>query len=153
MFQLAPAAVSQLVLTAVFRPAHAVGVQHLRPVATLQPDPATGPPLAVLGTFVLAALFYGVTAHLAARYVLGEVPLAPAAGVGVVLAAVALLLRSFGPAPVIAASLAVDFAAIRTFYGLGWRETALVTLAHYALGAILGITLFNLVRLLASAPG
>lgn len=121
--------------------------------AIAQLDPATGPPQAVAGTFLLAALFYALTAHLAARYVLGSVPLLPATGVGLVLAAVALLLRSFGPAPVIAASLAVDVVAIRGFYGLSWRETGLVTLAHYALSAILGITLFNLVRLLATAPG
>ncbi len=69
------------------------------------------------------------------------------------LAAVAFLLRSFGPAPVIAASLSIDLVAIKRFYDLDWRPTVLVTVAHYALSAILGITLFNLARLLATAPG
>jgi hypothetical protein len=126
----------------------------VRPVdfVLAQIDPAAGPPLAILGTVLLAALFYGVTAHLAARYVLGSVPPVPAAGVGVVLAGTALLLRSFGPAPVIVVSLAMDVIAIKRFYALDWRPTAVVTLAHYALSAILGITLFNLVRLLATAP-
>ena len=118
-----------------------------------QLDPATGPPLAVLGTFLVAAGFYALTAHLAARYVLGTVPVRPALGVGVVLAAVALALRSFGPAPVIAASLAADVAAIKGLYRLAWRQTALVAVVHYTVSAILGITLFNLVRLLATAPG
>lgn len=121
--------------------------------ATLQIDPATGPPQAVVGTFLVATGFYALTAHLAARYVLGDVPILPAVGVGVVLAVVALLLRSVGPAPVIAVSLAADVVAIKQFYRLDWRPTALVALAHYTVSAILGITLFNLVRLLATAPG
>lgn len=121
------------------------------PLAQL--EPATGPPIAVAGTFLLAALFYAITAHLAARYVIGSVPVVPAIGVGIVLAAVAFLLRSFGPAPVIAASLTIDLVAIKRFYDLDWRPTMLVTVAHYALSAILGITLFNLARLLATAPG
>lgn len=117
----------------------------------LQLDPATGPPTAVAGTFLLTAFFYALTAHVAARYVLGSVSVLPAAGVGVVLAAVSLLLGPFGPAPVIAISLAVDVAAIKGFYELDWRDTALVTLVHYAVSVILGITLFNLVRLLGAA--
>lgn len=120
----------------------------LAPGIVAQLDPASGPPTAVVGTFLLAALFYALTAHLAARYVLGSVPVLPAVGVGLVLAAVALLLRSFGPAPVIVASLAVDVAAIKTFYGLEWRDTALVTVGHYTLSALIGVGLFNLVRLL-----
>lgn len=114
----------------------------------LQLDPASGPPTAVVGTFLLAALFYALTAHLAARYVLGSVPVLPAAGVGLVLASVALLLRSFGPAPVIVVSLAVDVAAIKTFYGLEWRDTALVAVGHYTVSALIGVGLFNLVQLL-----
>jgi hypothetical protein len=123
------------------------------PGAIAQLEPATGPPLAVLGTFLLAASFYALTAHIAARYVLGEVSGRPAIGVGAVLAVVALLLQSFGPAPVIAASLTADVVAIKTLYRLGWRSTTLVALVHYTVSAILGITLFNLVRLLATAPG
>ena len=116
-------------------------------------DPATGPAVAVAGTFLLAATFYALTAHVAARWVLGSVPFGPAVGVGVALAAVAFLLRAAGPAPVIAVSLAVDAAAIRGLYGLDWRPTAMVALAHYTVAAIVGLTLFNLVRLLGTAPG
>ena len=119
----------------------------------LQLAPVSGPPLAVIGTFVLAAVFYGTTAYLAARYVLGEAPVLPAAWVGVILAAVALLLGPFGPLTVIAVSLAVDLVAIKGLFGLEWRETALVTLGHYVLGAILGVAVFNLVRLLSGPPG
>lgn len=117
-----------------------------------QPDPATGPPLAVLGTFLLTGAFYALTAHIAARYVLGDVPVKPALGVGLVLAVVALLLRSFGPAPVIAVSLAIDVGAIKSLYRRNWRHTLLVAVAHYTVSAILGITLYNVVRLLGTAP-
>ncbi|MFB6354861.1 MAG: hypothetical protein ABEJ92_12345 [Halobacteriales archaeon] len=122
-------------------------------IAVGQLAPASGPAAAIAGTVLLAAGFYALTAHLAARYVLGSVPVRPAVGVGVVLAVVALLLRPFGPAPVIATSLAIDVAAIKGFYRVGWRATALVAVTHYTVSAILGITLFNLVRLLATAPG
>lgn len=118
----------------------------------LQLAPVSGPPLAVVGTFVLAAVFYGTTAYLAARYVLGTAPVLPAAWVGVILAAVALLLGPYGPLTVIAVSVAVDVVAIRQLFDLEWRETGLVTLAHYVLSAILGVAVFNLVRLL-SGPG
>lgn len=125
----------------------------VHPAAITQLDPATGPPSAVLGTFLLAAIFYALTAHVAARYVLGQAPVAPAIGVGVTLAAVVLLLGEAGPATVIGVSLAVDVAAIRLLYRLAWRQTGLVALVHYTVAAILGITLFNLARLLATAPG
>lgn len=120
--------------------------------AVAQLEPATGPPVAVFGTFLLAAAFYALTAHVAARYVLGSVPLLPAAGVGLVLAGVSLLLRSYGPASVITASLLADVVVINRLYGIDWRPTVLVAVVHYTVSAILGITLFNLVRLLATAP-
>lgn len=134
------------------------GAAHVAPTLTAaaafaQLEPATGPPVAVAGTFLLTAAFYTLTAHLAARFVLGSVPLAPAVGVGLTLAVVALVLRPVGPATVIAVSLAVDAAAIKVFYGLDWRPSMLVTLVHYTVAALLGITVFNLVRLLATAPG
>jgi hypothetical protein len=127
-------------------------VSELAVPAVAQLDPASGPPLAVVGTFLLATAFYALTAHIAARYVLGSVPIRPAAGVGVVLAGVALVLRSFGPATVIAVSLAADVAAINRLYGVDWRPTLLVAVVHYTVSALLGLTLFNLLRLLATAP-
>lgn len=120
------------------------------PVAQL--DPAAGGPIAYLGTFLLAAAFYSLTAHIAARYVLGSVPFTRALYVGPVPAAVAILLQQYGPAIVIVVSLAVDLLAIRVVYRLRWRTTSLVAVIHYTVSAIAGITLFNLVRLLSTAP-
>ncbi|MDZ7700967.1 MAG: hypothetical protein U5J98_02245 [Halobacteriales archaeon] len=114
----------------------------------LQLAPASAPLTAIVGTFLLALAFYAATAFLAARYVLGSAELLPSAGVGVVLATVSLLLGPFGPAVAIVVSLAADVVAINRFLGLDRRDTALVTLAHYVLSAVLGVALFNLVRLL-----
>jgi len=110
------------------------------------------PLVALVGTFLLAVLFYGVTAHIAARYVLGDVPLVRAFAVGVVPAVVAFALQAYGPALVIAVSAAADFFAIKAVYRLKYRTTVVVTLAHYTVSALVGITIFNLVRLLATAP-
>jgi hypothetical protein len=81
------------------------------------------------------------------------VPLKRAAIVGLVPAAIALLLQQYGPAIVIVVSLAADFLAIRVVYRLKYRTTTLVAVAHYTVSALLGITIFNLVSLLGTAPG
>ncbi len=116
------------------------------PIAQLAP--ASGQPVALLGTFLLALAFYAATAFLAARYVLGEAEGLPSAGVGLVLAVVSLLLDPFGPAVVLVLSVAADAVAVNRFFGLGRRDTALVTAAHVVLSVVLGIALFNLARLL-----
>jgi hypothetical protein len=117
-----------------------------------QLDPAAGGPIAFLGTFLVAAIFYALTLHLAARYVLGDVPLQRAFVVGPILALAAILLQRYGPAIVIVATLGLDAFAISAVYRLSWRSTALVAVAHYTLAAIVGITIFNLVALLQTAP-
>ncbi len=122
-------------------------------MAVLQLDPASGGPLAYLGTFLLASGFYGITAFLAARYALGDVAFPRALAVGAVVALVSLLLQQFGPAIVIPVTLAVDFVALRQAYGLALRTTAFVTGIHFTVAVILGITIFNLIRLLSTAPG
>ena len=114
----------------------------------LQLAPTSASPIALFGTFLLALAFYALTAFLAAQYVLGSADVLPAAGVGLVLAAVSLLLGPFGPAVAIVLSLAADVVAINRLFGLDRRETALVTLAHYTLSVVLGVALFNLARLL-----
>jgi len=121
------------------------------PIAQLAP--ATGSPSAYVGTFVVTALFYSLTAHIAARYVLGSVPAVRALAVGAVLAGVSLLLQQYGPAVVIAATVAVDYFVIQTVYRLNYRITAVVALVHYTVSVILGITLFNLYRIALTAPG
>ncbi|USZ67121.1 hypothetical protein NGM10_10305 [Halorussus salilacus] len=110
------------------------------------------PVVALIGTFLIAVLFYAVTAHIAARYVLGSVPIGRALAVGVVPAVVSFALQAYHPIYVIPLAAGADFFAIRAVYRLRYRTTGLVALAHYTVSAILGITIYNLVALLSTAP-
>ena len=117
-----------------------------------QLDPVAGSPVAFVGTFLVAAIFYSLTLFVAARYVLGDAPLKRAVVVGVVLAVASMLLQRYEPAIVIAVTLALDAFAISAVYRLSWKSTALVAVAHYTVAVIAGITVFNLVALLQTAP-
>lgn len=108
--------------------------------------------IAIVGTFLLTVFFYAVTAHIAARYVLGDVPVSRALAVGVVPAVVSFLLQQYGPAVSILVAAGADLVAIQAIYRLKYRTAAIVALVHYTVAAILGITIFNLVRLLSTAP-
>ncbi|WP_435348285.1 DUF7473 family protein [Haloarchaeobius sp. HRN-SO-5] len=117
-----------------------------------QLDPSAGTPVAYVGTFLVAALFYSVTLHIAARNVLGDVPIKRAFVVGPMLGLVSVLLQQYGPAVVIAVTVLVDAVAISVVYRLDARLTAFVAVIHYTVSVILGFTLFNLYALLSTAP-
>ncbi|WP_132058990.1 DUF7473 family protein [Halorussus amylolyticus] len=107
----------------------------------------------LLGTFVVAVVFYSVTAHLAARFVLGDVPLKRAFVVGLVPAIISFALQAYqNPAIIIVLALAADFFTIRAVYRLRYRTAGMVAVVHYTVSVILGLTIFNLVRLLGTAP-
>lgn len=106
----------------------------------------------VVGTFVLAVLFYSFTAHIAARYVLGDVPARHALVVGAVPAVVSFLLQQYGAGVVILFAAAADLVAIQAVYRLKYKTAGLVAIVHYTVSVILGIALFNLARLLSTAP-
>ncbi len=117
-----------------------------------QVSPAAGSPLAYVGTFLLAAVVYSLTAHIAARNVLGDVPLKRALMVGPVPAAVSLLLQQYGALAFFLA-IAVDFVVIRYVYRLKLRTTALVTLIHIVVSILLLIVVLSAYRLAQTAPG
>ncbi|WP_435359770.1 DUF7473 family protein [Haloarchaeobius sp. DFWS5] len=121
-------------------------------LAPVQLAPAAGGPLAYLGTFAVATVFYAVTLHIAARNVLGDVPVSRAFLVGPILGALSLLLQQWEPAIVILATVLVDAYAIHLVYRLDRRTTAFVAIIHYTVAIILGFTLYNLVALLSTAP-
>lgn len=114
----------------------------------VQPDVTGGGPLAVVVTFLVAWLFYGVTLHLAATFFVGDVPSQRAAYVGAALAVVALLLQRWGPAVVIPVSLACDVVAVSLVYRMRLRTAAVLTLLHFAFAAALGLALFNIIQFL-----
>ena len=122
-------------------------------MAVFQLDPASGRPIAYVGTFLVASGFYGVTAVIATRFVLSRAYPDRGVLVGALLGLVSLLLQQFGPVVVLPVTVGVDVLAIRTVYSLDLRTATIVTVIHFTVAVILGITVFNLVRLLGTAPG
>ena len=118
----------------------------------LQATPEPGNLTAIVGTFVLGALFYSLTAHIAARYVLGDVPVTRALVVGPVPVLVSLLLIEFPAAVILAVGLVADFAAIHVVYRLKFRTAALVTVVHYTVTILLIFVLSYAVAFLSTAP-
>ena len=120
-----------------------------------------GGPLALLVTFLVTALFYAVTLHLAATFFIGDVPSQRATYAAPVPAAVSILLQQYGRggAPVDVApsllvgvallvTLAADLLAVSLAYRLKLRSAAPVVLLHFAFAAVLGIALGNLLGVL-----
>lgn len=112
-------------------------------------------PTAIAGTVVSLLVLLTLTAHVAARNVLGEVPIAKAVGVGPVVAPFAFLPEAFGvpPALAIAGAIGADFLAITYLYEQPWRLSAYVTLVHVVVSVLLGTVIVGIFLLLSSAPG
>lgn len=114
-----------------------------------------GNALAVAGTLVLFALYLSATAHLAARNVLGDVPIRTALGVGPAPAAVAVVGVTVGLPPTITVpiAIAVDGVAISHFYDRPPILSAYITLLHGVITVLLSLVLGGITILLASRPG
>nr|WP_311170839.1 hypothetical protein [Halobellus sp. ZY16] len=120
---------------------------------------AAGSPLAIAGTFASFALFLSITAHIAARNVLGDVPVRNAFVVGPVPAAISVLVATFArdSSAILFAGLVValvlDGAAIRALYSESTRLSAYITVIHFVVSVILGTIVFGILALAGSAPG
>lgn len=112
-------------------------------------------PLALLGTLLLFALFLSVTAHLAARNVLGDVDPSVAVVVGPLPAAIAVVGVRVGVSPAVLLPLAllVDGLGIRWAYDQDSRQAAYITLIHFVISVLLLVIIGGLTVLLASRPG
>lgn len=110
----------------------------------LQVDLVGGGPVALVVTFLLTTLFYAVTLHLAALWVLGDAPHQRAVAVAPVPAAISILFSPYGVAVVLPLSFVGALVAIRQIYRLKTRSALVLTLFHYAIAVILGIALGNL---------
>lgn len=105
-----------------------------------------------VGTFVVATVFYTLTVHLAATFVLEEASIFEALLVGPVPAAISvalgLLTQSTVPwaAPLAVPMIAIpaDFIAIAWSYDLERRMAALVTLGHFVTSVLLAASLIGL---------
>ncbi|GGJ07461.1 hypothetical protein GCM10008995_16650 [Halobellus salinus] len=116
-------------------------------------------PLAVAGTFASFAIFLSVTAHIAARNVLGDVPIRNAFVVGPVPAAVSVLVATFAAEtqlPIflgVVAAIVLDGVAIRALYDESTRMSAYITFIHVVVSVILGTIVFGVWALAITAPG
>ncbi|GAB6860895.1 hypothetical protein ACFR97_00200 [Haloplanus litoreus] len=121
----------------------------------LQTSVGSASVLAVAGTAALFALFLSLTAHLAARNVLGDVPIRNAFLVGPVPAAIAVVAGALElpSIPAVVVAVLLDAALIRYVYDLDRRLTAAVTAIHAVVSIILGSVIFSLYVLVRSAPG
>lgn len=133
-----------------------VATVHVGPLA-LQAGagPGRGSALAVAGTFASLALFLALTAHIAARNVLGDVPAKNALVVGPPPAAVAVSFTALDLPSWLAVGCAVllDGLLVDRLYGAGRRLSLYVTFIHVVVSIILGAVLVSLWLLLQSAPG
>ena len=112
-------------------------------------------PAAVLGTTVLFALFLSVTAHLAARNVLGSVDPRRALYVGPLPAVVGVVGGAFSvPAALtVPVALALDAAMFRWSYDEEPpRAIATMTVVHVVITVLLGVVVGGTVFLLSTAP-
>lgn len=111
-------------------------------------------PVAVVGTYLSFALFLSLTAHIAARNVLGDVSVKQAFVVGPWPASVALLFTALSWPPAVAIPLAVllDGLAIDFVYRGGRRLSVYVTFIHVVVSILLGAALVAGFLLLQTAP-
>jgi len=112
-------------------------------------------PLALLGTLLLFSVFLAVTAHIAARNVLGDVDPSVAVTVGPLPAAVAVggVRVGVSAALLLPVALLVDWLGIRWAYDQEPRPAAYVALVHFVVSVLLVIVLGGVMVLLASRPG
>ena len=112
-------------------------------------------PITVLGTTLLFALFLSVTAHLAARNVLGDVDPRRALYVGPLPAVIGVVGGAFSvsEALLVPAALLVDGAMFAWSYDPPRRIVVGMTLIHAVITALLMIVLFGVSLLLATMPG
>lgn len=139
-----------------------VGPGSVAPLASLGSVPAFTPMLplqaavvSVLGTYLLFALFLSLTAFLAARNVLGDVPWRRYLVVGPPLAAIAFSSATFGLNPYLALLVAVliDAGLVARLHAVRPRLVAAITLIHFVISVLFGAIVFGVVVLVGTMPG
>ena len=118
----------------------------------LQVEPSAGTLTQFAGTLVAGWLLFTFTAHVAATYVLGDVPWKRAFVVGVVPAIVTVALVRYNPLVILAVGLLADFAAVHVVYHVKYRTAGLVVVMHYVVSLALVLLAANLLTLLSTAP-
>jgi hypothetical protein len=128
-------------------------------VGSLPPAPplqfSGGSVVALVGTYLLFSLFLSLTAFIASRNVLGDVPWRRYLVVGPPVAAIAFLGTAFDLNPVLVAlaALLVDAGLLVRLHDVRPRLQAAVVFIHVIVTVLLGVVLGGLVLLLGTAPG
>ena len=113
---------------------------------------ALGAALTLAATFLVVALGFCLTLHVAARYALGDVPVRNALA-GLVPAAIVFALTLAGrPLPAAAIAIVADVIAIQSVYAISYRWAGLVTVVHFTVSFLVGLILRNVLLLLETAP-
>ncbi|KYH25156.1 hypothetical protein HAPAU_27400 [Halalkalicoccus paucihalophilus] len=108
--------------------------------------------LTVATSFLVIGLGFCLTLHIAARYVLGDVPIKNALA-GLVPAVIVLGLTLVGqPIPAAGLAIVAELIVIRSVYDVPYRLSGLITLVHFTVSFLLGFALQNLLALLETAP-
>ena len=112
-------------------------------------------PVSVLGTILLFAVFLSVTAHLAARNVLGAVDPRRALYVGPLPAVIGVVGGAFSLPEllIVLAALIVDAVMFAWSYDQPPRVVAGMTLVHAVITTLLGVVFLGLAVLFAARPG
>jgi len=112
-------------------------------------------PVAVLGTTVLFALFLSLTAHLAARNVLGDVDPRRALYVGPLPAVIGVVGGAFSlpEALIVPVALVVDGVMFGWSYEQPRRIVVGMTVIHAVITTLLGLVLLGVLVLFAARPG
>ncbi|MFC6615473.1 hypothetical protein ACFQAS_10995 [Halopenitus salinus] len=110
--------------------------------------------IAVLFTIVFFAFGLSVTAHLAARNVLGDVDPKRALLVGPLPAVVGVVGGAFSLPAALSVPVAIllDAAAIHRAYGQPPRGTALITFIHFVITVLVTVVVVGVAILIASRP-
>jgi hypothetical protein len=116
-------------------------------------EPASGGPLAFVGTLLVSWALSAYAAQVAASFFLGDPPWKRAAVVGLVPAVVTVALVRYSVAVILAVALAADLAAVRAVYRVHYRTVALIAVLHVSVTIALSVTITYLLRLFATAPG
>ncbi len=103
-------------------------------------------------SFLVIGFGFCLTLHIAARYVLGDVPIRNALA-GLVPAVIVLSLTQVGqPLPAAALAIVAELIAIQSVYDVSYRLSGLITLVHFTVSFLVGFALQNLLALLGTAP-
>lgn len=108
--------------------------------------------LTLAASFLVIGLGFCLTLHIAARYVLGDVPIGNALAGFIPAAIVVALTLADQPLPAAALAIAAEVIVVQSVYDVSYRRSGFITVVHFTVSFLLGFALQNLLALLGTAP-